>query len=53
MILRRVIEHVREQNWTAVGIDFVTVVVGVLVGLAQHPRDVVALALNAPGEFCQ
>ncbi len=33
MILRRVIEHVREQNWTAVGIDFVIVVVGVFVGL--------------------
>ncbi len=33
MILRRVIEHVREQNWTAVGIDFVIVVVGVVVGI--------------------
>jgi hypothetical protein len=33
MILRRVIEHVREQNWTAVGIDFVIVVVGVFVGI--------------------
>ena len=32
MILRRVIEHVREQNWTAVGIDFVIVVVGVFLG---------------------
>jgi hypothetical protein len=33
MILRRVIEHVREQNWTAVCIDFVIVVVGVFVGI--------------------
>ena len=33
MILRRVIEHVREQNWTAVGIDFVIVVVGVFLGI--------------------
>jgi hypothetical protein len=33
MILRRVIEHVREQNWTAVGIDFVIVVIGVFVGI--------------------
>jgi hypothetical protein len=33
MLLRRVIEHVREQNWTAVGIDFVIVVVGVFVGI--------------------
>lgn len=33
MLLRRVIEHVRAQNWTAVVIDFVIVVVGVFVGL--------------------
>ena len=33
MILRRVIEHVREQNWTAIGIDFVIVVVGVFIGI--------------------
>jgi hypothetical protein len=33
MLLRRVIEHVREQNWSAVGIDFVIVVVGVFIGI--------------------
>jgi len=33
MLLRRVTEHVREQNWTAIGIDFVIVVVGVFVGI--------------------
>ena len=33
MILRRVIEHVKEQNWTAIGIDFVIVVVGVFIGI--------------------
>ena len=33
MLLRRVIEHVKAQNWTAVGIDFVIVVVGVFVGI--------------------
>ena len=33
MLLRRVIDHVREQNWTAVGIDFVFVVVGVVIGI--------------------
>jgi hypothetical protein len=33
MLLRRVIVHVREQNWTAVGIDFVIVVVGVFIGI--------------------
>lgn len=33
MTLRRVTEHVREQNWTAVGIDFLIVVVGVFIGI--------------------
>ena len=33
MILRRVIAHLRNQEWTAVGIDFVIVVVGVVVGI--------------------
>lgn len=33
MILRRVIEHVRRQEWTAIGIDFAIVVVGVFVGI--------------------
>lgn len=33
MRLRRVTEHVRDQNWTAVGIDFVIVVVGVFLGI--------------------
>lgn len=33
MILSRVIEHVRAQNWTAIAIDFVIVVAGVFVGL--------------------
>lgn len=33
MILRRVTEHVRSQNWFAVGIDFFIVVVGVFIGI--------------------
>jgi hypothetical protein len=33
LLLRRVIDHVREQNWTAVGVDFVIVVVGVFIGI--------------------
>jgi len=33
MILRRVIGHFRRQEWTAIAIDFVIVVVGVFVGL--------------------
>jgi len=33
MILRRVIDHFRKQEWTAIAIDFVIVVLGVFVGL--------------------
>jgi Family of unknown function (DUF6090) len=33
MILRRVIKHFREQEWTAIFLDFLIVVVGVFVGL--------------------
>lgn len=33
MILRRVIQHVKKQEWTAIGIDFVIVVIGVFVGI--------------------
>jgi len=33
MILRRVIKHFRNQEWTAIAIDFLIVVVGVFVGL--------------------
>ena len=33
MLLRRVIEHVRAQDWTAIFLDFVIVVVGVFIGI--------------------
>ena len=33
MILRRISEHVKAQDWFAVGIDFVIVVIGVFVGI--------------------
>jgi len=33
MILRRVIMHFRKQEWTAIALDFLIVVVGVFVGL--------------------
>lgn len=33
MILRRVIQHVKKQEWTAIAIDFVIVVAGVFVGI--------------------
>lgn len=33
MLLRRITEHVKDQNWFAVGIDFVIVVIGVFIGI--------------------
>ncbi len=33
MLLRRISEHVKAQNWTAVGLDFIIVVVGVFIGI--------------------
>lgn len=33
MLLRRVIEHVKAQNWFAVALDFVIVVAGVFIGI--------------------
>lgn len=33
MLLRRMTAHVKAQNWTAVGLDFLVVVVGVFIGI--------------------
>lgn len=33
MLLRRITQHVKEQNWTAVALDFLIVVVGVFIGI--------------------
>ena len=33
MLLRRIARHVRDQNWTAIAIDFAIVVVGVYIGI--------------------
>ena len=33
MLLRRVISHFRKQEWTAIGLDFLIVVVGVFIGV--------------------
>jgi hypothetical protein len=32
MILRRLTQHIRDQNWFAVGLDFIIVVFGVVIG---------------------
>ena len=50
MLLRRITEHVKAQNWTAVALDFVIVVVGVFIGIqvsnwndsrAEHAQSVI------------
>ncbi|MFN2275594.1 MAG: hypothetical protein ACK2TX_12195, partial [Anaerolineales bacterium] len=33
MILRRISEHISSQNWFAVAVEFIIVVVGVFMGL--------------------
>ena len=33
MILRRLAQHLREQNWTAISIEFVLLVLGVFLGI--------------------
>lgn len=33
MLLRRIMKHVKEQNWTAIALDFAIVVIGVFIGL--------------------
>lgn len=49
MLLRSVMKHVKDQNWFAVGIDFLIVVVGVFIGIqvANWNTD---LAEQARGE---
>jgi hypothetical protein len=39
MLLRRVIEHVKAQDWLAVDTDFVIVVVGVVIGIQVTPKQ--------------
>ena len=33
MILRRFIQHIKEQNWFAVGLDVCVVIVGIFLGM--------------------
>lgn len=46
MLLRRVIEHVKAQNWVAVGLDLAVVVLGVFIGF-QVDRFYEAARLSA------
>jgi hypothetical protein len=37
MLLRRIIEHLRTQNWLAIALDLVVVVVGVFLAFRPKP----------------
>lgn len=52
MLLRRITQHIKDQNWFAVFIDFIIVVVGVFIGIqvanwndarAERQREIVLL----------
>ena len=38
MLLRRFMQHVKEQNWFAVGLDVIVVIVGIFLGLQVQQR---------------
>lgn len=55
MLLRRITQHVRDQNWIAIVLDFVIVVAGVFVGIQvanwkdQGLRNAAVLFYTWPG----
>lgn len=51
MILRRIIAHFRKQEWTAIGIDFLIVVVGVLVATEVSNWNATRLMRQQGAEF--
>jgi hypothetical protein len=53
MILRRVIEHFRKQEWTAIAIDFVIVVAGVFVGLQVNNWNEMRLERSNERDFIE
>ena len=46
MLLRRITKHVQNQNWFAVVIDFLIVVVGVFIGIQVANLNAVKQADN-------
>ena len=53
MILRRIIAYFRKQEWTAIGIDFVIVVVGVLVATEVSNWNATRLMRQQGAEFSE
>lgn len=53
LILRRITEHVRAQNWTAIVLDLIIVVVGVFIGIQVSNWNDARGARAAEMEFVQ
>ncbi|NJM35887.1 MAG: hypothetical protein HC850_15680 [Rhodomicrobium sp.] len=53
MILRRIIAHFKKQEWTAIAIDFVIVVVGVFVGLQVSNWNAARVARHAARTYIE
>jgi hypothetical protein len=53
MILRRIIAHFRKQEWTAIGIDFVIVVIGVLVATEASNWNAARITRQQGAEFSE
>jgi hypothetical protein len=51
MLLRRVIAHLRKQEWTAIAIDFVIVVAGVFVGIQVSNWNAARIERTQEREF--
>ena len=53
MILRRVIAHFKKQEWTAIALDFLIVVVGVFVGLQVNNWNTARQNNNLAAEYLE
>lgn len=53
MILRRIIRHFRQQEWTAIALDFLIVVVGVIVGIQVSNWNTARLETRQGEVFAQ
>lgn len=51
MILRRFMQHVKEQSWFAVGLDVIAVVVGIFLGMQVTEWNEVRKDLVEEGEY--
>ena len=52
MILRRLVENLKQQHWTAVAIELVIVVLGVFIGLQVRTGPRRTRSSNAPTCCC-